>query len=190
MIKTFKVLSLALMVLLATGCQPSGPVEPSTAPTTAGPRDVASSGEPSPKFELTAPDGSMVKFDPQDNPDNEAFLIYFWSYRWDPNVKTFLERAAELHERYAPRGLVIYGIAYDEEPAGLRKFLSTNSLPFEVAVGTDATYQSFDVKSIPTAILVDANGRMVERFSGYYSTEELAEKISPYLPGRTGNSEQ
>ena len=67
-----------------------------------------------------------------------------WSlHRWQ--VATFLERAAELHERYAPRGLVIYGVAYDEEPAGLRKFLSTNALPFEVVVGTDATYRNFKI---------------------------------------------
>lgn len=179
-----------LAILLLAGCQPSGPVSPSDSPTTSGPSNVGSTGEPSPKFQLTSPDGTMVKFDPSQNPDNEAFLIYFWSYRWDPNVATFIERAGELHERYAPRGLVIYGVAYDEEPAGLRKFLSTNSLPFEVVVGTDATYKDFKIESIPTGIIVDPNGRIVDRFTGYYTTEELAEKIHPYLPGRTGNSEQ
>jgi peroxiredoxin len=188
---TILTLSLALALLFLAGCQPSGPVQPSATTNhgTSNSGDVATAGEPSPKFQLTAPDGTTVKFDPSDNPDNEAYLIYFWSYRWDPNVATFLERVSELHERYAPRGLVIYGIAYDEEPAGLRKFLSTNSLPFEVVVGTDATYRNFKIDSIPTGILVDPNGRIVERFSGYYSTEELAEKISPYLPGRNGNSD-
>ncbi|MFA5504991.1 MAG: TlpA disulfide reductase family protein, partial [Vulcanimicrobiota bacterium] len=160
---------------------------PSETPTpTQG--QTSASGDPSPKFSLTSPDGTTVKFDPSQNPDNEVFLLYFWSYRWDPNVVTFRERTSELHERFAPRGLVVYGIAYDEEPAGLRKYLSQNSLPFEVVVGTDATYRDFKIESIPTGILVDSSGKIAERFSGYYSTEELAEKISPYLPGRTGNS--
>lgn len=184
-------LGLALALFFLVGCQPSDPVSSSSTPNSqnSSPGDVATKGEPSPKFQLTAPDGSIVKFDPAENPDNEAFLIFFWSYRWDNNVATFVERASELHERYAPRGLVIYGVAYDEEPAGLRKFLSKNSLPFEVVVGTDAVYRSFKVESIPTGILVDPNGRIVERFTGYYSTEELSEKISPYLPGRDGNSD-
>ena len=187
---TKTLLLLALTLILMTGCQNSNQPQPSSTPSVSRTGDVVTTGEPSPKFELTAPDGTMVKFDPTDNPDDEAFLIYFWSYRWDPNVATFLERASELHERYAPRGLVIYGVAYDEEPAGLRKFLSTNTLPFEVVVGTDATYRSFKVDSIPTGILVDPNGRVVDRFTGYYSTEELSKKISPYLPGRSGNSGQ
>lgn len=185
-----RALGLLLATLLLVGCQPSEPVNPTDSPTAGGPSNVATTGDPSPKFQLTSPDGTMVKFDPSENPDNEVFLLFFWSYRWDPNVATFVERAGELHERYAPRGLVIYGIAYDEEPAGLRKFLSTNSLPFEVVVGTDATYKDFKVESIPTGIIVDSNGRMVDRFTGYYTTEELSEKISPYLPGRSGNSEQ
>jgi peroxiredoxin len=187
--QTFVNLSLALVLLFLVGCQPSDPGQSSATPNSQeSPGDVATAGEPSPKFKLTAPDGTVVVFDPSENRDNEVFLIYFWSYRWDPNVATFIERASELHERFAPRGLVIYGVAYDEEPAGLRKFLNTNSLPFEVVVGTDATYQSFKIKSIPTGILVDTNGRIVERFTGYFSTEELTEKISPYLPGRDGNS--
>ena len=94
------------------------------------------------------------------------------------------------HERYSPRGLNIIGVAYGEEPSGLRKFLAANPVPFEVAVGADSTYEKFALTSIPTAVLVDENGRIVERWSGYFTTEELAEKISPKLPGRTGNSEE
>jgi hypothetical protein len=182
---------IALFVLLClTGCQDQeGDTDPNASPTSS-PTASAGAGEPSPKFNLTAPDGSTVTFDPSDNPDNEAFLVLFWSYRWDPNVSVFLDRAAELHERYAPRGLTIYGVSYDEEPDGLRKYLSQNPVPFEVAVGADSTYEKFKVESIPTAILVDSSGRIVDRWSGYFTTEELANRISPHLPGRSGNSQE
>jgi peroxiredoxin len=183
-------LTLILVSLLLLGCQsptdqqtPGPGDSPSESPASAGP------GEPSPKFDLTAPDGSTVTFDPSVNPDNEVFLLLFWSFRWDPNVKTLLERTEELHERYAPRGLNIIAITYDEEPAALRNFLATHALPFEVAVGASSTYRNFKIESIPSGILVDTSGRIVRRWTGYYSTEELAEMISPHLPGRSGNSE-
>jgi len=177
-----------LLAIFLMGCPgpTDDPAASSTPQSTSTPTAVA--GDPSPTFNLTAPDGSTVKFDPSDNPDNEAFLVLFWSYRWDPNVATLLERTSELHERYAPRGLVITAVSYDEEPTGLRKFLSQNPVPFEVAVGTDATYGNFEIESIPTAILVDSNGRVVDRWTGYFSTEELGERITPHLPGRSGNS--
>lgn len=186
-----KTLSLILFTTLCLmGCQNPAP-KPSPSGTPSVRETIAvSGGEASPKFQLTAPDGSSVKFDPADNPDNEVFLLLFWSYRWDPNVSTLLERTSELHERYAPRGLTIVSVSYDEEPEGLRKYLSTNPLPFEVAVGQESTYEKFKITSIPTAILVDVNGRVVERWSGYYTTEELAETISPHLPGRDGNSSE
>lgn len=185
------ILFFTLLCLLSTsGCKNKGTeVSPSASgsPVSSEPV-VIKDGQPSPKFQLTAPDGSTVNFNPAENPDKEVFMLLFWSYRWDPNVQTLLSRTAELHERYAPRGLTIIGVSYDEEPAGLRDFLSKNKVPFDVAVGKDSTYKSFAVSSIPAGVLVDASGRIVERWNGYFSTEELAALISPHLPGRGGNS--
>lgn len=145
-------------------------------------------GEVSPAFNLTAVDGSTVSFKPQDNPTGDVTLLVFWSFTWDSNVETLLARLAELHERYAPRGLRIISVSYDEEPSRLRNFLSSNKTPFPVAVGVDSAYERFGIKSIPTAILVDKDGKIVERWEGHYSTEELSPKITSYLPGRDGNS--
>lgn len=182
-------LSIVLAAFLMCGCQPSQPGHQGSSPTPAasGPPVGAAQGEPCPTFNLTAPDGAPVKFDPNNNPDKEVSLLVFWSFRWDPNVKELLSRASQLHERYSPRGLNIIAITYDEEPDGTRKYLSTNKVPFDVAIGAAGTYERFGVGGIPTSILVDGNGKIVERWTGYYTTEELASTISPYLPGRAGN---
>lgn len=181
---------LIALLLWLPGCQGPGnnPTFPANSPS-ASHTATASSGEMCPGFNLVAPDGSTVEFDPTQNPDNEVFLLLFWSYRFDPNAKTLLSRAAELHERYSPRGLTILSISYQEEPSGLRAFLKKMPVPFEVAVGRDSTYEKYNLDSIPTAILVDVNGRVADRWTGYFTTEELAEKISPKLPGRSGNSD-
>ncbi|MFA5504858.1 MAG: hypothetical protein WC423_05505, partial [Vulcanimicrobiota bacterium] len=64
-----KVLSIIATILLFSGFQSSTPVSPSETPTpTQG--QTSASGDPSPKFSLTSPDGTTVKFDPSQNPDN------------------------------------------------------------------------------------------------------------------------
>lgn len=173
-------LTLALLCLCGCGGPNSNPT-----PTPTG---QAGKGKVSPGFNLTSVDGATISFKPMDNPTGDVTLIVFWSKTWDSNAKVLLARLAELHERYAPRGLRIIAVSYQEEPADLRAFLAINKTPFSVAVGKPNTYENFAVKSIPTAILVDKSGIAVERWEGHYSTEEMSTTLSPYLPGRDGNS--
>ena len=179
-----------IALLFLAGCQEPAPVQPSASPTEAATAIPAGSetGALCPSFDLTGADGSKVEYDSSQNPDDEVTLILFWSYRWDPNVKALLQTASELHERYAPRGLNIIAISYDEEPAALRDYLDKNPVPFEVAVGRQSSYDLFELEDIPTGILVDKNGKIARRWKGHFSTEELAETLAPFLPGRSGNS--
>lgn len=173
-------LFLALLGLCGCGGQGQNP--------DASPTAKSGPGEVSPAFNLTAVDGSTISFKPQENPNGDVTMLVFWSFTWDDNVATLFSRLSELHERYAPRGLRIIAISYDEEPSRLRNFLSSNKTPFPVAVGVDSTYERFGLKSIPTLILVDKAGKIVERWEGHYSTEELSTPLTNYLPGRDGNS--
>ncbi len=171
-----------LLIFTLAGCGGNTKATPSASPS-------VSKGQASPGFNLTAVDGSAVSLKPTENPQGDVHLVVFWSYRWDPNVKTLLQRYSELHERYGPRGLRIIAVAYGEEPTGLRTFLSENKTPFPVAVGVDSTFSKFDLKALPTAIVVDKDGKIADRWEGHFTTEEMSEKLKPYLPGRDGNSE-
>lgn len=168
---------LLFALLSLSGCGGGGSANPSATPK-------SGKGQPSPGFNLTAVDGSPVSLKPQENPNGDIILVVFWSKTWDSNAKLLLGRLAELHERYSPRGLRIIAVSYQEEPKDLRAFLALNKQPFPVAVGVDSAYEKFSLKSIPTAILVDKDGQIVERWEGHYSTEEMATGISQYLPGR------
>lgn len=176
---------LFLVLLLAVSCQQNPGPSPNPVSTNA---PAATAGETCPSFALTGPDGSSVEFTPDKIINEEVHLLVFWSFRWDPNVATFMERNGELHERYSPRGLNIIGINYDKDPDGMREYLQSNKSPFPVAVGTTKTFEEFQVEALPTSILVDKDGKIRERWEGYFATEDLSEVIKPYLPGRTGSS--
>lgn len=171
------------ILLTLVGCQKTGREGNSTNPTPSGQAKMSAG------FNLTAVDGSAISFKPGSGPKGvDTTLLIFWSLHWDPNAKVLLSRARELHERYAPRGLRIITISYDDEPSTLRAFLSDNKMPFAQAVGVSSTYPKFDIQAIPTSLLIDKTGKIVDRWEGYYSTEEQGNRITPFLAGRNGNS--
>lgn len=176
-----RILLLLLAMLLAVACQPGPTPQPTPS---ASATETGQAGELSPSFELNGPDGSPVAFAPDKIVNDEVHLLLFWSFMWDPNVNTFMERAAELHERYSPRGLNIIAISFDKDPDALRNYLTEHKSAFPIAVGTSKTFEDFQLEAVPTSILVDKDGRVRERWEGYFSTEEQAETITPYLPGR------
>lgn len=50
----------------------------------------------------------------------------------------------------------------------------------EVDVNTEENFSLLDryeVMTIPTSILIDSNGSIQEKFSGYYSPEQMKEKL-------------
>lgn len=177
---------LAALILLA-GCRGDSEATGSATPGP-GATPIVEAGQPSPTFNLTGPDGSTVSFKPAET-EGELHLVLFWSYRFDPNADLLMQRSLELHERYAPLGLSILGVTYDEEPGGVRNFLDENPVPFPTAIGSKAVADRFELKAVPTSLLVDSEGRIVDRWEGHFSTDELAQKIAERLPGRSGNSE-
>ncbi len=181
------VLWLATALLLTMGCRGGGDASPGATPAESA-SPVVEAGQPSPTFNLTGPDGSVVSFLPAES-EGELHLLVFWSYRFDPNADLLLKRSRELHERYAPQGLSIFGVTYDEEPGGVRNFLEQHPIPFPTAIGSRTVADRFELKAVPTALLVDSEGRIIDRWEGHFSTDELAQKISGRLPGRSGNSE-
>ncbi len=180
-----RILLLLMVMLIAVACQPKPGPQPDASATPA--TESGQAGELAPRFELNGPDGSPVVFAPDKIVNDEVHLLLFWSFLWDPNVQTFMERAGELHERYSPRGLNIIAISFDKDPDALRNYLTEHKSPFPIAVGTSKTFEDFQLEAVPTSILVDKDGRVRERWEGYFSTEEQADTITPYLPGRTGN---
>lgn len=179
-----QVIYFCILALLLTGCKN----KPQDKPTALATPNIAA-GSVASAFNLVGADGSAVSFKPGENPQGiDATLLIFWSLRWDPNSKTLLNRARELQERCGPRGLRIITIAYDGEPAKIRSFLAGFKLPFAVALAANNTLKNYSVKAIPTSILIAKNGKLIDRWEGYFSTQEQSERITPHISGRSGNS--
>lgn len=129
-------------------------------------------------------------------------LLDFWGYWCGPCVHE-MPALMDLHDKYKDRGLVIIGVhddsaasieEMDKELAEARKDLwKGRDLPFLIALdgggdtlieGTDlksrgATTAAYGVRSFPTTVLIDRDGRLVSRFRP--RSNEDVEKLEKLL---------
>jgi peroxiredoxin len=118
-------------------------------------------------------------------------VILFWS-TWSPRSLDVLRDFAVLHERWAAAGLAIVAVNADGEQLdasrmqAVRACVERLQLPFPVLLdGGLHTYAAYGVMALPSAVVVDAAGRIAYVLGGYPETlrEELKDNIQLALGG-------
>ena len=61
------------------------------------------------------------------------------------------------HEKYSKQGLVILGIALDENEDDVRKFVRERQLTYDIAINS-GTAKAYKVEEIPRNYIIDSNG--------------------------------
>jgi thiol-disulfide isomerase/thioredoxin len=96
----------------------------------------------------------------------KTLLVAFWTSGADP-VKRDLPELQKVYQRYHGKGFEIVGVNLDNDPAELQAFLGQDPLPwpqvFEEGGMDSRLADAFGIISLPTMILVDAEGKVVNR---------------------------
>jgi thiol-disulfide isomerase/thioredoxin len=94
-------------------------------------------------------------------------LVFFWA-SWDKPCQQQLDTLIEIQKAYGPSNLTVLGLALDwQNPAGLKTFLSTNSVNFPVFLADYNVIKDFGgVDAIPTLYIVEPHGIILNRFVG------------------------
>lgn len=112
-------------------------------------------------------------------------LVDFWASWCAPCAMSFpvLE---SLHHRYKDR-LVIIAVSVDEKPAKMEAFLKKHSISFVVVRDAAHTLAgAVDADTMPTSFLLDAEGQIRFRHSGFHGEEsqkQYLEEIESLLKG-------
>jgi thiol-disulfide isomerase/thioredoxin len=124
-------------------------------------------------------------------------LLDFWGTQCVPCIAT-IPHLKSLQEKYGPAGLRVIGITYENEGTAeqqrrqVDRICQTQKINYKVLLGGSdcPVKQQLRVQFLPTLILVDRNGWIIDQYVGRPSNvqlEELEEKIQRWLGvGKSG----
>ena len=116
-------------------------------------------------------------------------LLDFWA-TWCKPCITAIPEIERIHLQYAPRGLSVIGISADgpRNYAKVRPFVTRLGITYPVALDEDGSLQQkFQIRALPTTVLIDTSGTIVQVWQGFRPGEgELWKaRIDALLPAAT-----
>ena len=109
-------------------------------------------------------------------------LVNFWSTGCLP-CRRELPHLQALQERLGPEGLSVIGVVVDRgDPAAIREFVESRGLSYPVGLVTDSVIGSLGpVEAVPTTLVLDREGRLVQRLVGYQPEGALRAAVKRQL---------
>jgi thiol-disulfide isomerase/thioredoxin len=117
----------------------------------------------------------------------KVLLVAFWA-TWAEPVKRDLPDLTKVYQKYRPTGFEMIGVSLDGERSELDAFLKDNPLPwpqiFEPGGMDSRLATEYGIISLPTMILVDAQGKVVNR--NIRTAAELDHQLERVIAGGGG----
>lgn len=113
----------------------------------------------------------------------KVVLIDFWA-TWCKPCEASFPFYDELAKAYAEDGFEIVAISVDEEDEAVARFLETHPVSFTILRDPEGTIpERLDLKTMPTAVLVGRDGKVVHVHEGFFPEDEdlLEQKIAAAL---------
>jgi thiol-disulfide isomerase/thioredoxin len=166
---------LLLAAALAPACSNPPPADAAQASlAVAGGGDGESSQAPD--FELEDLGGAVVRLS---DSSGDVRLIDFWA-TWCAPCREEIPMLKELHEGYSDNGLTILAIS-DEDADIVRPFAEKHEIGYTNLVGGEEIFMKYRALGLPTAYLVDGQGKIVETFFGPKPRSVLEKRIRELL---------
>jgi peroxiredoxin len=125
-------------------------------------------GDTVPDFILRTPSGEVRKLS---NYRGRPVLVNLWA-TWCPPCIAEMPLLNRLAEEYRERGLVVLGVAGDEDTAAVSRFLAKTPLKFEVLLDPDGSVGTqYGITGYPETFLVDREGRLRDKIIGPVPSE-------------------
>jgi thiol-disulfide isomerase/thioredoxin len=132
-------------------------------------------GKPAPPFTLKGVRGSTVSLASY---KGKVVLLDFWA-TWCRPCRIEMPRVDALYKEFKPKGLVVFGVNYAEDPATVKGFLASN--PYSMPILLDVKGEvgrRYKADGIPTLVVIGRDGKVSSYFTGVREEEILRRALA------------
>jgi thiol-disulfide isomerase/thioredoxin len=183
----FQILALVTLAvgvtLVAAGCKKSASVPQENGSNAAGASSGASvGGGPETTLAIPALDGSQATIAQY---KGKVVLVNFWA-TWCQPCKIEIPWLIEFNEKYGPKGLVILGVAMDDEGKKKVEPFVQNGQPaqmnYTILLGSDKIADKFGgLIGLPTSVLYSRDGKKIKTIIGLINYDDLSKALQSQL---------
>lgn len=180
-----------LVALAAAGCggmsadsRPEPATRPPAAPATVRPAPSSAAlvggevGDTAFDFALEDLSGRTVRLS---DFRGKVVLVDFWA-TWCPPCREEIPGFVDLHAKYRARGVEFVGISFDQSADPVRRFVRSFGIEYPIVFGTPDVAMAYGgVDAIPTTFVIDREGRIRAKHTGYSPPELFAKAIESAL---------
>lgn len=119
---------------------------------------------------------------PVRRPGTVSLIDFFatWCGPCEPQMETL----GTARERFAETELYMSSVTTESDEGAIRQFWRTNDGEWPVVLDPELSVsQAYEVKGIPTLVLVDGGGEVTWRHRGFASEDRLVEEIRGAIGG-------
>lgn len=112
----------------------------------------------------------------------KALLVTFFA-TWCPPCIEEIPTLIKLHKEFGPDQFSVVGLSVDQGgPEVVARMVEKNEINYPVLMADSATMQNFGgVYGIPVSFLINRDGNVVKKYTGYVAADVLAKDISSVL---------
>jgi len=119
-----------------------------------------------PAFTLESIGGKKITLS---NFKGKVVLLDFWA-TWCPPCRFSIPALVQLHQKFKDKKFEILGISLDENKKTVLPFMKKAKIEYPVLYAKGTTVdQDYRIRAIPTFILLDQTGKIVQTYTGFHS---------------------
>lgn len=181
----------ASLVLGLSACESDEDQSRADAPRTSAEAQAGKTYEtdpmPAPDLTLETLSGREINLAEQ---EGKVILVNFWA-TWCAPCRKEIPDLIDLHSEMEDDGLMVVGIAVDEEGESVVKpFVEKQNVNYPIVIDTTRTIEShFEAMyGLPTTYLINPDGQIVRRVLGIFPVEEMTPTLKEMLASENGAS--